>query len=357
MKAFDDICGVLDVICPMHVMLDRSGHIVHAGPTVSKLWQGEEFHQARFLEMFEILRPKAVTDMASLLSTHGNKLHMRKRTEPKTTLKGVLMPSSAACGAIVNLSFGISIMDGVRDYALTSTDFAATDLTIEMLYLIEAKSAAMEASRKLNLRLQGAMIAAEEQAFTDTLTGLKNRRAVDFILARLVEKGTGFALMQMDLDYFKAVNDTHGHAAGDHVLQHVARIMVEETRDEDCVARVGGDEFVLIFDGLSNRDALVNLAGRLIKRLEVPVPFEMITCNISCSIGIALSREFPLLDDAGIMAAADVALYASKRAGRAQFKFASDLDDIQERMLLPDGAPQNQNVDRRSGRNRPGSLA
>ena len=357
MKVIEDLCAVLDVICPMHVMLNSNGHIVHAGPTVAKLWQGEEIYQARFLEMFEILRPKAVVDMASLLATHGNKLHMRKRTEPKTTLKGVLMPSSAACGAIVNLSFGISIMDGVRDYALTSTDFAATDLTIEMLYLIEAKSAAMEASRKLNLRLQGAMIAAEEQAFTDTLTGLKNRRAVDYILPRLVEKGTGFALLQIDLDYFKAVNDTHGHAAGDHVLQHVARIMVEETRDKDCVARVGGDEFVLIFEGLANRDALANLAARLIKRLEAPVPFDKTTCSISCSIGIALSRDFPLLDEAGIMASADAALYASKKAGRAQFMFATDLDDQNGSIMLPNRVPKNQSAQRPSGQNRSGSLA
>ncbi|SHJ71322.1 diguanylate cyclase [Shimia gijangensis] len=328
MDVFDDICGVMDVICPMHVMLNSNGDIIHAGPTLAKLWQGEGYQNTRFLEMFEVLRPKAVTDMPSLLATTGHKLHVRKRTDPKTTLKGVLMPSSVSGGAVVNLSFGISIMDGVRDYALTSTDFAATDLTIEMLYLIEAKSAAMEASRKLNLRLQGAMIAAEEQAFTDTLTGLKNRRAVDFILPRLIEKGTGFALMQMDLDYFKAVNDTHGHAAGDHVLQHVARIMVEETRDEDCVARVGGDEFVLIFDGFTNRGALADLARRLIQRIEVPVPFEAIVCNISSSIGIALSRNFPLLDDAGLMAAADAALYASKRGGRAQFQFASDLENI-----------------------------
>jgi len=76
----------------------------------------------------------------------------------------------------------------------------------------------MEASRTLNQRLQGAKIAAEEQAFTDTLTGLKNRRALNLVLARLSEAKVPFTVMQLDLDYFKAVNDTYGHAAGDHVL-------------------------------------------------------------------------------------------------------------------------------------------
>lgn len=336
MEVFEDISGFLDVICPMHVMLNDTGHIVHAGPTVAKLWQGQELLDTRFLEVFEVLRPKAVTDMTGLLATYGTKLHMRKRADPKTALKGVMMPSAAAGGGIVNLSFGISIMDGVRDYALTSTDFAATDLTIEMLYLIEAKSAAMEASRKLNLRLQGAMIAAEEQAFTDTLTGLKNRRAVDYILPRLIERDTGFALMQMDLDYFKAVNDTLGHAAGDVVLQHVARALVEETRGDDCVARVGGDEFVLIFAGATNPAALADLAGRLIGRLEEPVPFGETTCNISCSIGIALSSDCVELDGSNMLAAADAALYASKRGGRAQFRFASDMKDVGQVMPVLD---------------------
>ena len=73
-----------------------------------------------------------------------------------------------------------------------------------MLYLVEAKSAALEASRKLNLRLQGAMIAAEEQAFTDTLTGLKNRRAFDYIMERQIVSGHGFALMQIDLDFLQS---------------------------------------------------------------------------------------------------------------------------------------------------------
>lgn len=105
-------------------------------------------------------------------------------TPPKTEVKGLLVAGPSEGQSIVNLSFGISVVDAVSDYSLNSADFAATDLTIEMLYLVEAKSAAMEASRKLNLRLQGAMIAAEEQAFTDTLTGLKNRRAMDHVLAR-----------------------------------------------------------------------------------------------------------------------------------------------------------------------------
>lgn len=336
MRDKDDISHVLDVICPMHVMLNSTGHIIQAGPTLTRLWGDDRGVGIRFLEAFEVLRPRGVSDMQGLLATCGQKLHLKKRSEPRTPIKGVLMPYKAKNGAIVNLSFGISIMDGVRDYTLTSTDFAATDLTIEMLYLIEAKSAAMEASRKLNMRLQGAMIAAEEQAFTDTLTGLKNRRAVDHILPRLIERDTPFALMQMDLDYFKVVNDTHGHAAGDQVLQHVARALVEETREKDCVARVGGDEFVLIFEAVTDRSRLADIARRIIERIEEPVLYKGVECQVSCSIGIALSGGCgALLSEERILADADTALYASKNNGRAQFQFFGKSQIKGRREVLP----------------------
>lgn len=333
MQVCKDMSDVLDVICPMHLMLNETGHVIHAGPTLKKLWQDEDLACARFLEMFEVLRPRGISEMPGLLAAKGQKLHLRKRADPRSAIKGVLMPCDAINGAVVNLSFGISIMDGVRDYALSSTDFAATDLTIEMLYLIEAKSAAMEASRKLNLRLQGAMIAAEEQAFTDTLTGLKNRRAVDHILPRLIERDSGFALMQMDLDFFKAVNDTYGHAAGDEVLQHVARVLVEETRDRDCVARIGGDEFVLIFEGLTRRDQLSDIARRIIQRIEEPVTYKDAQCRISSSIGIALSTTCSPLSEEQLLANADAALYVCKDHGRAQFRFHEPESDVEQTPL------------------------
>ena len=309
----------LDVLCPMHVRLDDAGYIVHVGPTLQKLRAEEQLEGRRFLDVVELLRPRRVTTMAELLNLRGMKLHFQMRGAPRTALKGVMVPQGA--GAIVNLSFGIGVIEAVRDYALTSADFSATDLTIEMLYLVEAKSAAMEASRKLNLRLQGAKIAAEEQAFTDTLTGLKNRRAMDHVLSRLLETGQEFALMHLDLDFFKEVNDTLGHAAGDHVLQRVARVLVEETREEDTVVRVGGDEFVLIFHKLTDRAKLEEVARRMIDRLEKPIPFEGKTCRISGSIGTALTLDREAPTAAAMIDDADVALYASKRAGRACHTF------------------------------------
>jgi diguanylate cyclase (GGDEF)-like protein len=316
-----ELADILDTLCPMFVLLDATGHILRVGPTLQKLRPDVSMQGQRFLELFELNRPRMITTFKGLLTVSGAKLHIRLRDAPRTALKGTIVSLPDEGGAIVNLSFGISVLEAVRDYALNSADFAATDLTIELLYLVEAKSAAMEASRTLNLRLQDAMIAAEEQAFTDTLTGLKNRRAMDHILGRMITSGKGFALMNLDLDYFKLVNDTRGHAAGDHVLQQTARIMVEETRDEDVVARVGGDEFVLIFEGMQDREQLQRIAERLIERLEEPIAFENHSCRISASAGTVVWQAMDKLEAAQLLNEADLALYAAKRAGRACHRF------------------------------------
>jgi len=317
MMNVDQLADIAGKITPMFVMLNAEGNIERVGPTLQKLRPDQDWTGKPFLEVFALLRPRSIRNMADLLQSSGVKLHLQFRDEPQTGLKGLLAPLPSNMGAYVSLSFGISVLDAVRDYDLTSADFSATDLTIEMLYLVEAKSAAMEASRQLNLRLQGAKIAAEEQAFTDTLTGLKNRRAMDHILGRMIGTGRDFSLMQVDLDFFKAVNDTMGHAAGDAVLQKVAAIMVDCTRSSDTVARVGGDEFVLIIDGLLDHDRLQNIASRLITQLEEPIPFGGQMCRISASIGTVLSPAGDKIDAARLLYEADVALYAAKRAGRA----------------------------------------
>ncbi|MEX0369284.1 MAG: diguanylate cyclase [Tateyamaria sp.] len=328
----------LDALCPMHLVLSDTGHVLHAGPTVQKLRPKTQMQGRRFLEIFDLKRPRAVTTMEGLRAVAGTKLHLQLRDSPKTEVKGLLVPGPEDGQCIVNLSFGISVVDAVADYALTSADFAATDLTIEMLYLVEAKSAAMEASRKLNLRLQGAMIAAEEQAFTDTLTGLKNRRAMDHVLARHADWGTGFGLMQIDLDWFKAVNDTLGHAAGDHVLQTVARVMVEETRDSDTVARIGGDEFVIILPNARTAEAMSGIGGRIIRRLARPIPFQGEEGRISARIGVSIFDPASGQSVAEVMDDADVALYASKHGGRGQLTiYDPDLRDSELNLAPPVG--------------------
>jgi diguanylate cyclase (GGDEF)-like protein len=219
----------------------------------------------------------------------------------------------------------------VQDHDLTSAEFAATDLAVEMLYLVEAKTAALREWKALNQRLQGAMTAAEQQASSDTLTGLANRRAMEEVLARLTSAPTPFGLMNLDLDFFKSVNDTFGHAAGDHVLRRVAEILRDQTRSNDVIVRAGGDEFVLVFVGLSSPARLADLGRRIIARLEEPIPFEAETCRISGSIGLTVSDFYTATDAEEMMQHADIALYASKRNGRGQVTvYTPDLPSINE---------------------------
>lgn len=308
-------------LMPMHVVLRPTGHILSVGPTLAKLVPDQPLAGQRFLELFQMRRPRDVKCFADLAANIGQPLSLRLRAAPNTGFRGLAVELPNKAGLLINLSFGIGAVEAVGSYQLTSADFPATDVTVEMLYLVEAKEAVMEESRSLNRRLEIARSAAEERSFTDTLTGLKNRRAMDELLERNTRFGQSFSLMQVDLDYFKAVNDTLGHAAGDLVLQEAARVLVEETRSGDTVVRAGGDEFVLIFAGLTNPDQLAQIARRILSRLEQPILFQGQPCRISASIGITISDDYanPTADQ--MLVDADTALYASKSAGRAQHTF------------------------------------
>ena len=160
---------VLDRLMPMHLRLDRHGRICSLGPTLHKLMPEGGVLGKPVGRVFALRRPAAPTGLAELRARIGARLHLALESDPTLVLRGLALPTSDG-GLLINLSFGIWVNEAVRRYGLTVADFAATDLTVEMLYLVEAKSAVMQELRNLNLRLHGAKAAAEEQALTDTLT-------------------------------------------------------------------------------------------------------------------------------------------------------------------------------------------
>jgi diguanylate cyclase (GGDEF)-like protein/PAS domain S-box-containing protein len=173
-------------------------------------------------------------------------------------------------------------------------------------------------------------------AYHDPLTGLSNRllfrNSLDQSLARTKRHERKLALMYLDLDHFKVVNDTIGHAGGDALLEEIARRLRGSTRAQDVVARLGGDEFIMLIEDVEDRHEIAQLADKLLGIISQPVFVEGRTLSPSASVGIAL---FP--DDAAtadeLMQAADEALYDAKDAGRRTYRFHTDSPGLQEGQL------------------------
>ncbi len=162
-------------------------------------------------------------------------------------------------------------------------------------------------------------------AFHDPLTGLANRRLFEDRLEQAIAKsrryGVQFGLLTLDLDYFKDVNDTFGHEAGDQVLLEAAeRIKTCCKRDLDTISRQGGDEFCIIFTDCGGRDKLTALAEKLLEQFSLPFHLADARTEVTTSIGISI---FP--DNGSVMKeleiASDRAMYAAKKAGRNTYRF------------------------------------
>ena len=311
----------LDRLMPLHLRLAADGGIEGFGPTLAKLIPPERLTGRNFFATFALKRPGGLLRIADLLAQAGQRLHLTyDDADGPRGFRGLALPMGGG-GLLLNLSLGIGVTDAVRSFGLNVADFSPTDLTIEMLYLVEAKNAVMAELDKLNLRLQEAKTRAEREALTDTLTGLNNRRALNGAIGALISGAVPFGLMHLDLDFFKQVNDLHGHAAGDHVLRLVALVLDDATRLGDTAARVGGDEFVLLLPGMTDEAALAQVARRIIDRISQPIRHETVECRISASIGVAMSVAYPQPDAVQMSADADEALYASKRGGRGRVEF------------------------------------
>ncbi|MCI4663752.1 MAG: EAL domain-containing protein [Neomegalonema sp.] len=170
---------------------------------------------------------------------------------------------------------------------------------------------------------------AEQEALIDPLTGLYNRRGLERELRQRMEQGLatgeGVAALHIDLDRFKEINDKHGHAAGDHVLTHVGAELRDKTRHGDFVARIGGDEFVVLCRAKGAHAGLRELGQRIVAALSKPINFEGATCAIGASIGVDVISAGDVGDDPlRLLVNADIALYRAKEAGRGRVEFFND---------------------------------
>jgi two-component system cell cycle response regulator len=189
-------------------------------------------------------------------------------------------------------------------------------------YLVkgEITPRSLERSLRYALKLGETLDALRRLATRDQLTGLLNRREFDRILAEEEERvrrfGHPIALVMVDVDFFKAVNDTHGHPAGDAVLREVARRISTLVRSVDRVARFGGEEFALILMQ-TDRAAAMEIARRVcaIIQQDPIMATETVALNLTVSTGVAsLPEDGKIGKD--LVAASDKALYAAKARGR-----------------------------------------
>lgn len=177
----------------------------------------------------------------------------------------------------------------------------------------------------------------ERLALTDILTGLPNRRALYEFLS---EHGATewrqdqVTVTHVDLDNFKTINDSFGHAAGDAALRHAARAIMANSQLGDLLARVGGDEFVLISIGNLEEDDIAERAKSLIKGISQPFLYADKRCKIEASAGIALGLKDDTISIDQCILNADMALYDAKNAGRGTFRFFTPL--LREQSLQRD---------------------
>ena len=195
-------------------------------------------------------------------------------------------------------------------------------------YLLEGLAKQVMALIELRLhkrKLEQAMQELQLQAQTDPLTGLSNRRhfqkRMHEAFARLSRGGSHFSAVLLDLDHFKKINDTYGHESGDSVLVSVARILRENTRAVDTVARVGGEEFCVLLDHADTQHAVAWATATLQKIAAITFVTDAALIKVTASLGIASTsqvrhhtRERVLADE--LLQQADRAMYRAKQEGR-----------------------------------------
>ncbi|UTA48062.1 EAL domain-containing protein [Simiduia sp. 21SJ11W-1] len=233
---------------------------------------------------------------------------------------------------------------GAKAPILVMTDEMEADVDREALsvgaadYLIKGKIDAqlLERTMRYAIERKANETRLSELAHYDPLTGVSNRALFKDRLHHAVDLarrgGHTFTLMYLDLDGFKPVNDCYGHDVGDLLIKQAAQRLQECVRTSDTVARVGGDEFVLLLDDMRSSTDMAHLAGKVIEALASPFEINGMEITVGCSLGIAPYRSGALADD--IQRQADMAMYRAKQANGNQYCFyAESMDEDARRQI------------------------
>ncbi|MEP6017453.1 MAG: EAL domain-containing protein [Paracoccaceae bacterium] len=289
-KSLSELAAVAELANDAIVMTDLQGHVVWGNPAFQTL---------------------SGYDIKEIIGKTPESLLYGENTDPETAaaIKRAHRTGSSIKTEILNYS---------KQGAEYWISISISPLQNENgdLYGFVSISHEVTEARRQREEILAAKKETERQALHDPLTGLPNRRALDIALKEKGRVGENdAALVRIDLDHFKYVNDTLGHEAGDFVLCDVARILREETKGDDLPVRVGGDEFVILLGESTCAIAGENLAYRMLERIRMPKVFGNKTVRVGASFGVASTCEglLPLED---LTIGADAALYEAKDLGR-----------------------------------------
>jgi diguanylate cyclase (GGDEF)-like protein/PAS domain S-box-containing protein len=295
--------------------LDIENDVLFWDPRMNELYGYDSSGPRDYTHWANVLHPedkeRAEADFAEALRTRG-KYH----SEYRLVLPGDRIRHIRAIGSVYQNPGEPARIVGVN-WDVTE-DVNRNEELRRASRLTEARNIELEAARKR----------VEYTAMHDALTGLPNRRYLDEVLAEHAVNfpaGERAALLHVDLDHFKQINDTMGHPAGDAVLIHAAEVLRRAVGPEDFVARVGGDEFVVVCRRAAvsqdlNADRLSQLAERIIAGVKEPILYEGHVCRCGASVGIAIDTD-KVADPMRLLVNADIALYRAKAQGRNRHQF------------------------------------
>jgi len=255
---------------------------------------------------------------------------------PTTLLTTYSMQIGSALEMLL-LSFAladrINVLQREKEQA-TQAALSAQQEMVKTLVRSEQELESRVAQRTGELEEANALLREKELelqhlAHHDHLTGLANRLLLDdrieHAIARARRGGVGVGVLLVDIDHFKAINDAHGHDAGDELLIAIAGRLGDCVRETDTVARLGGDEFIVVLEDLPDSAAAAVVAEKVVAAATRPVELASGTAHVSVSVGVAFFPEHAN-DRARLLKRADAAMYAAKTAGRNCWRMAGRLD-------------------------------
>ncbi|MGQ7959475.1 putative bifunctional diguanylate cyclase/phosphodiesterase [Pseudomonas sp. SP16.1] len=274
------------------MVVGEDGRIQFANPAMAQMLHGEvaDLEGAELLAFLHSPQTEGDWSQSEFYRHFKREATYRVHEASLRTLDGGLLPAALSCSPLPRLQYAMVVI--------------ALDMSVV---------------RNLHAQL-------ESQAVTDALTGLLNRRgfhrALESALARVERSGQRIAVLYLDLDGFKRINDSLGHDAGDQLLRRVGEQLRACLRPYDSLARIGGDEFTALLDNLSHPEDAARVAEKLIELVSVRHTLDEVDVTLGASVGIACYPECGQSVE-GLLRAADMAMYEAKRAGRQQYRFFS----------------------------------